>query len=326
MAEADAAMNEAVVQKLSKNSLFSIQLRSVEALELAGEFDRAEQLLEHMRRDAAEQKNVEHVEIAEDALLHVLWSKKDFAQASALIRKQLPDVAARFGPQSPELLDKLCALSDSENDAGQQEQAIEHAQSALQIARSRPEERHGLFRSLMALATAEGAAHRTEDASAHAQEALKHARDAGNNSQIESALDHLGHLYRTAGRYDDALGWFQQRAELVISTHASTKDVVEALKNICSTCTKLSRRPEAMQAAQQMWDRMKTDPALIEDKEFSAGIAKHAVHSFRMLRNSIGAAPEPPDMDAWLQLVDPKDSDVQSILRGRQMNHANPPK
>jgi tetratricopeptide (TPR) repeat protein len=306
--ESEVALAAAAQQKLSTNSLFVLELSHVEALELSGEFDRAEQLLEKMHRDAAAQNNAGHMEETASALLHVLWSKKDFTRASALMREQLPAVAAKFGPQSPEMLAGLCELSDSEKDAGQVDQAITHAQSALEIARTRPDVREGLFRALMALAAAETTAGRTNEASAHTQEALKHARDAGNNSQMESALDHLGHLHRIAGRYEEALAWFQQRAELVIATHASTKDIVEALKNICSTCTKLRRRPEAMQAAQQMWDHMRADPALIQNKEFASAIAQHAVHSYRMLRNSVGGAPEPDD------------SDVQSILRARQEN------
>lgn len=324
LVEADEAIAEAEQQQLSASQLFGMQLNRVAALELESHFDMAETLLDQIQRDAAKRRHAEHIEEAEKALLHLLRSKKDFATASALMRQQLPALAAKHGERSPQMLEKLCELSASERDGRQTYQAITHAQAALEIARDRPADRLGLFLSLMALATAEAGAGRTTESSEHAQEALKHARDAGDNAQVESALEHLGHLHRDAQRYEEALDWFRQRAKLVISNHASTKDVVEALKNVCSTATKLRLRHEAMEAAQQAWNHLKTDPGLIEDKSFAAAIAQHAVHCFRMLRNASGGAPEPADMDAWIQLMDPSNPDVLSILRGRQESASEP--
>lgn len=304
--EADVALDEARAKNLSPTSRFSIEMSSVNALELAGEFDRAETLLNKVRSTHLRLNKPDRLEDLDAALLHLLRSKKDFTAAAALLRERLPAVRSKHGEHSSEMFSLLIDLSDNENDAGESALSREHAAAALAMARSTPEDRGRLFTALMALCVA---LDNDSDAIPLADEALAVARESGNDASVIRALDHRGRLGASTGDNHAALDCFQEKQARVMASRASTKDIVEAMTLVCSALTALDSREEAMHVAQQMWDRMLTDPALCEDKAFATNIAEHALHSYAMLRRVKPETPEPADLSAWKHSVETLKSD-----------------
>jgi tetratricopeptide (TPR) repeat protein len=295
VAESELALAEAKQWKLGKLALFTLQLSAVSSFEIAGNYPFAESILREARADAIAQKNDRHIEDAGKALLHLLRSKKDFIGAAALLRDQLPHVRAKHGERSPQMFTHLCDLSDNECDAKEMDQALAHATAALSIARESNDTVGSTFTALMRMASAQA----YDDAVKTYEEALATARHEGNNAHLIGALETLGRLHHAAGRFDASLIYFREHLDLIIATHASTKDTVEALRIVLTALTKLEKREEALQVASQMWELTKTDSALMDNEIYAADIADLALHSYTMLRRLKPETPEPTDLDAW---------------------------
>ncbi|MBX7210332.1 MAG: serine/threonine-protein kinase [Verrucomicrobiaceae bacterium] len=299
LAEAEFLVDETKRSGASKNTLATHQINIVMALELTGDFDRAEAILADIRAYAAKAKNTKRLKEADDALLHVLWSKKDHARAAAMIRERLPAQRTELGAKSPAFAAKLVELSTAERDAGEFDHARAHAAEAVTIMRGNADKRGDLFNAVYAALKVELAAVQPGAALPLATEALALARAEGNSDHVRYALTELGKLLRDNGELDKAEKLFEEHIALTIEAQANTKSLVEAMKNLCVNQTRQSRRPEAMRTAQQMWDRLITDPALMQNKDFVADIADHALHSYLMLRRLQPNMPEPPDLATW---------------------------
>lgn len=280
-------------------SLYTFSL--ILALELTGEFDRAEEVLADLRAYAVKHKHFKRLQDIDNALLHVLWAKKDHTRAAALRREQLPAWRAELGENSPEYVTKITELIDSEKDAGELDQARIHAAEAVSIMRRKVDQRSVLFNVINTALNIELAAAQPEAALPLATEALDVARAEGNRDHIRIALAKLAKLLRDKGLLSESAELFEEHIALTIQAQASTKNLVEAMKNLCVNQTRQAKRPEAMETAQEMWNHMTTDPVLMQDKAFVADIADHALHSYIMLRRLQPDLPEPPDLAQWTE-------------------------
>ena len=321
LAEAEFMVETALRNKVAKNMLTMHQMNLVFALELTGDFDRAEAILEEIRAYAITSQNAKRLKDVDDALLHVLWSKKDHTRAAALMRARLPGLRDQLGAESPAYARKLIELAEKEEEAKELEQARSHITDAIAIARQIPDQREVLFQAIhrahniilseiyppgsqpmSARALAEEPKEKAQVRAAALKlstEALTVARAEGNSDHLLTALLDMAKLLRDSGDWDKAEPLFKEHIALTIEAQDNARNVVDAMKNLCVNQTRQGHRPEAMQTAQRMWNRMTADPLLMQDKVYVADIADHALHSYAMLRRVQPDAPEPPDYAKW---------------------------
>ena len=295
-------MTMAEVYKPEEGALGYLQLSHSAALESAGDYEAAEQVLMACRRSS----NGRIQSTVFTRLMHVLKRSGAHARAAEMIRERIAHGRKMMPEKQKDPLPLLLLASEFESAAGQHDAAIGHAREALDMVRARAvsgEDDPGLSDAgdcLRALALAESAAGRHDDATLHALEARRNAAGQGHRAVLMKAITCEARVHQAAGRLEPSYQCYRECHELRQERLANYRSRTTNLEPMCRIRMEQRRWEEAITLISEMWpDPAVDDPAAQSDIDFLGRIAGFGLEAWAAFQQADPDARPPADLVRW---------------------------
>ncbi len=303
IAAAEEYQAEAKQRQLKGRQLLLVESNCIAPLELAGEYEKAEQLLEHCRNEAQKYNDPGRLAELDNQLIHILRSKKDYIRAANVLKDIIAKLKAQHGERSPKIVPRLLELCEFERSARHYAEAAAHGQEILQIVQNDPLLRDDKASALLCMSRTSSDMGDVPQAVQLGTEALRIAKLAGKDAAILRCLEGLATTHLDAKNYEAAADFYQQHLAMIDETHANYKDAVEAELALASIRVSQSQGEAAMQVALSLWARIEAEPSSTDEPELRRLVAKQALRCYDLWRKTNPTAPDPKPLAVWRDLA-----------------------
>ena len=309
LSAAEELMAEARAQKLTPRGAVGSKITLATALEFAGRYDEALNLLQETR---GQTNDTGHFIRIDERVIFLLQRRGDLKRGAELLRIKLAEQQADHGAGATELIPVLRLLAEFESKNAEHSSAIVHAQQVLAIAHKQqsaddntaaPSGHKVVWQALLDLADCESAAGQHQNAIAHAEESLRFARKMDNEQMITRSLRDLSDFHRDAGNLDLACDIKRQSYHRIRQSGANLRDAEQDLREICNMRLEQNRPEEALKVGLELWTEIQARPESKDDVAHVGQVAEAILKSVTALKAVKADATDPHELAAWQAAV-----------------------
>ena len=289
----------AAAKGLKKGNLALYRIMRAEALEAAGRFQEARELL---IETLGQTGSPSHHQSIENRLIYLCKASHDWNEGAVLLQNRIDRLERQKGTNARAIMMDLTLLSEFQSRMAQRREAIATMERALTMARETGAARDTIG-ALRSLAERKASAKMPEEAVSHAKEALAMARRLQSDDLISLVMGDLAEHMTQAGELEGAYGMSEECYNRVKTLGANQRRADWHWLAMTTIRIKQGRLHDATEMEGQLWNKVKSLPESVGNMAYQKDVAKDLLRCWLQTQSLDPSFPEPALVAEWRRVA-----------------------